>query len=307
MDFSTALEGYWLARQRDFSPHTISDYSVTFRRFADYLGARPLSEVTPATIHDFLNLIRKRHKLSDKTMTNAWAALSSFWTWAETELKIAHPIRGVVRRPEFRRAPIEPYTRAEILALLAATEHSASYRTRTGRRIAGTRPTALRDRTILVVLVDTGLRASELCDLLYRDYEPETGRLLVRHGKGNKQRSVFVGQAGQKYLWRYLTNRPGIKSGDPLFITRSGTALGRDELLNMIVATAQRAGVAGANVHRFRHTFAITFLRNGGNVLELQKLLGHERMETVRLYADLAQLDLVNAQAAASPADNWGL
>lgn len=75
----------------------------------------------------------------------------------------------------------------------------------------------------------------------------------------------------------------------------------------MIVATAARAGVSHANVHKFRHTFAITFLRNGGNVLELQKLLGHERMETVRTYAELAAMDLANAQAHASPADNWGL
>lgn len=307
MDFQAALEGYWLARQRDFSPHTISDYSVTFRRFATYLGTKDIATVTAADIHAFLNLIRTRHRLSDKTLSNAWAALSSFWTWAAVELSVDHPMRGVVRRPDFRRAPVEPYTKAEIMALLAATEHTASYRTRNGRRITGNRPTALRDRTILVVLVDTGIRASELCALLYRDYEPETGRLLIRHGKGNKQRAVFLGQAAQKLLWRYLTSRSGVKSGDPLFITRSGTALRRDELLNMVVATAKRAGVPRANVHRFRHTFAITFLRNGGNILELQKLLGHERMETVRLYADLAHLDLANAQAAASPADNWGL
>lgn len=57
----------------------------------------------------------------------------------------------------------------------------------------------------------------------------------------------------------------------------------------------------------FRHTFAITFLRNGGNVLELQRLLGHEKMDTLRIYVELAQLDLANAQAAASPADHWGL
>lgn len=307
MDFKTALEGYWLARQRDFSKHTVSDYNVTFKRFAAFLGAKDIADVTAADIHQFLNLIRTRHKLSGKTLSNAWTALSSFWTWAAVELDIPHPMRGVVRRPEFRRAPVEPYTKAEIMALLNATEHTNSYRTRTGQRVAGSRPTAQRDRTILVVLVDTGIRAGELCALQLRDYEPETGRLLIRHGKGNKQRAVFLGQAAQKQLWRYITSRGAMRSTDPLFATRIGTPLDRTELLNMIVATAKRAGVANANVHRFRHTFAITFLRNGGNVLELQKLLGHERMETVRLYADLAQLDLANAQAAASPADHWGL
>lgn len=75
----------------------------------------------------------------------------------------------------------------------------------------------------------------------------------------------------------------------------------------MITATARRAGVSHANVHRFRHTFAITFLRNGGNVLALQKLMGHEKMDTLRVYVELAQMDLQKAQQLASPADRWGL
>lgn len=307
MDFSTALEGYWLARRRDFSQNTINDYELTFRRFAKHVGSRALADITPSDIHSFLNATKKKYKLGDKTLANIWAGLSSFFTWAETELKIAHPIRGVVSRPEFRKVEIEPYTKAEIMALMSATEQSASWRTRNGRRISSLRPTALRDKTMLIVLVDTGLRASELCDLQVRDYEQESGRLLIRHGKGNKKRTIYLGQSGRKYLWRYLTGRGATKANDPLFITRLGTALSRTELLNMITATAARAGVSHANVHKFRHTFAITFLRNGGNVLELQKLLGHERMETVRIYAELATTDLSNAQAMASPADNWGL
>lgn len=250
---------------------------------------------------------KKRYKLGDKTLANIWAGLSSFFTWAENELKIAHPMRGVVSRPEFRKVEIEPYSKAEIMALMAATEQSASWRTRNGRRISSVRPTALRDKTIMIVLVDTGIRASELCDLQVRDYEQESGRLLIRHGKGNKKRTIYLGQSGRKYLWRYLTGRGATKANDPLFVTRVGTALDRTELLNMVTTTAARAGVSHANVHKFRHTFAITFLRNGGNVLELQKLLGHERMETVRIYAELATTDLSNAQAIASPADNWGL
>ncbi len=60
-------------------------------------------------------------------------------------------------------------------------------------------------------------------------------------------------------------------------------------------------------MHRFRHTFAVNFLRNGGNVLELQEMLGHERMDTVRIYAKLAEVDLQAAQQRSSVADNWRL
>jgi site-specific recombinase XerD len=75
----------------------------------------------------------------------------------------------------------------------------------------------------------------------------------------------------------------------------------------MIQRTADRAGVRGATCHRFRHTFAITFLRNGGNLLELQKLLGHEKIDTLQIYVDLAHTDLASAQMRASPADGWNL
>jgi len=67
------------------------------------------------------------------------------------------------------------------------------------------------------------------------------------------------------------------------------------------------AHVAHVHPHRFRHTFAIMFLRNGGNVFELQRILGHESLDTVRTYLALADVDIARAQRAHSPADNWRL
>lgn len=75
----------------------------------------------------------------------------------------------------------------------------------------------------------------------------------------------------------------------------------------MLAAVARNADVQKVHPHRFRHTFAITFLRNGGNVLALQRLLGHERLDTVNIYVKLAQTDLATAHRSASPADTWKL
>lgn len=307
MTFSQALEGYWLAKKREFSPHTVDDYARTFARFEQFIGAREVGEITATDVHRFLNQAQIKYKLSNKTLSNVWVALSSFFTWAVLEFNISHPIHGLVRRPSYRRPPIEAYTEIEIKALLAACDTMTPWHSRRGKRVISKRPTAPRDKAILILLLDTGLRASELCDLRLRDYEPGSGRLLVRHGKGNKKRTVFLGETSRRHLWRYLSTRLDTLSDDPLFTTRSGSPLDRGELLNMIVTCAKRAGVSRANVHRFRHTFAITFLRNGGNVLTLQKLLGHEKMETLRIYIELAQIDLQRAQQLASPADHWGL
>src|SRR5690606_14890294 len=80
MDFITALEGYWLARRRDFSQNTINDYSLTFKRFAIHVGSQPIDQITARDIHKFLDRLKTRNKLADKTMANIWTALSSFWT-----------------------------------------------------------------------------------------------------------------------------------------------------------------------------------------------------------------------------------
>ena len=76
-------------------------------------------------------------------------------------------------------------------------------------------------------------------------------------------------------------------------------------LHKMISRLGERAGVAEAHPHRFRHTFAINFLGNGGNVFALQRILGHESLEMVTRYLSLAQTDLEKARQDASPVANW--
>lgn len=83
--------------------------------------------------------------------------------------------------------------------------------------------------------------------------------------------------------------------------------LHRTNLLHHLQRIGANAHVAHVHPHRFRHTFAIMFLRNGGNVFELQRILGHESLDTVRTYLALADVDIARAQRAHSPADNWRL
>lgn len=307
MRFRDALEGYWLDRQRTLSPRTVADYTVTFERFAEHIGNRPVEELAAGDVRSFLNWLAFDLQLSGKTQSNAWTAMSSFWTWAEREMGVPHVIRGRVSRPKFQRAVVEAYNEADVKAMLYACDYAAGWNTSTGQAARTLRPTAKRDKAIIIALVDTGLRASELCNLEIRDYVSSSGRLMVRGGKGDKDRLVHLGLSGRKAIWRYLAQRPEAKQGDPLFATRTGKRIDRTALLHLIQRTADRAGVAGANIHRFRHTFAVNFLRNGGNAVELQEMLGHADMETIRIYVRLAEVDLQHAQERASPADHWDL
>lgn len=308
MLWENAIDGYWLEKRRNVSVATYTGYNYVLRSFREFLGAAPVNfeEITADQVRSYLAHLRDSG-LSPKSCSNAWVTLSSVWTWAEHELQVPHIIRGRIARPRYRRPAIEPYSKTEVRAMLDAAATNAPWTSKNGKRVEEARDTGWRDRAILLVLVDCGLRASELCALTLADYDQRTGKTHIRHGKGNKSRYVWLGESARKAVWRYLAERPDAKPDHPLFATRSNGHMDRDGLRHMIVRCAKRAGVGVANVHRFRHTFAIWYLRNGGTVLELQRLLGHERMETLRIYAELAESDLESGQRRASPADNWRL
>lgn len=308
MNLGEVLEGYWLEKRRNFSKSTTKEYQYTFNRFIAYVGEEtPFEKITPIHVRVFLEEM-KETGLNSKTLSNYWTALSSLWTWAENEIDAKHIIRGKVAKPKVRRGIIEPYSRADIALLLNACATNAPWETRTtGRTIRTDRPEKLRDRAIILVLVDTGIRAQELCNLKAKDFDNKTGKLMILHGKGDKHRSVYMGESARKALWRYFVARGALEPDDAILSTKEGRPMDRAALRKMLVRCAERAGVKKASVHKFRHTFAINFLRNGGSVLELRHMLGHERLDTVRIYASLAESDLQKAQKRASPADKWNL
>jgi len=92
---------------------------------------------------------------------------------------------------------------------------------------------------------------------------------------------------------------------EPLFPLQSGRPLNVQQVWGIVSGIAKKANVVNARPHRFRHTFAIQFLRNGGDIFTLQMLLGHSSLEMVKHYAKLAAIDAEQAHRRASPADHW--
>ena len=302
MLLSDAINGYWLEKRIDLSPHTIRDYALTFDRFLAFIGDILFDNIIPDDVRRFLAHVQSEYDLSRKTLANHWIALSSLWSWVEAEHNLPHIIRDRVKRPRYQTAAIEPLELDEIRALIDAATYTVEYTTRGGNLVRNRKPLALRDVAIIYTLVDSGLRASEVCSLVIRDYDVRRGRLHVRHGKNDKSRFVPLGQTSRAAIEEYLASRTRIKPTDALFATRTGTHIERCNLGNLLEKVGEAAGVTGVHPHKFRHTYAINFLRNGGNVFLLQELLGHASLDMVERYARIAERD-INTAAQFSVAD----
>ena len=162
-------------------------------------------------------------------------------------------------------------------------------------RLVSWKPKGKQDRRLhllVLLLLDTGCRISEALSVRVRDIDMDN-LLVTLDGKGRKQRLVPFSFALRKALYRFISEFCR-KSDCLLFATHSETALGRNNVLRDVKALCRELGTAppARTLHAFRHTFAVNYLRQGGSVFHLQKVLGHSSLEMTRRYANLATADL---------------
>jgi site-specific recombinase XerD len=138
-----------------------------------------------------------------------------------------------------------------------------------------------RAHIIALVALDTGLRISDLLGLARKDVDLDNLVLLV-HGKGNKQRLVPVSVELRKVLYRHLAKHQNAK----VFCTRNGTPLSVRNSERDFKVVCRKAGITGVRTswHTLRHSFAVDYLRAGGNLYYLQRILGHSSITTTERY-----------------------
>jgi integrase/recombinase XerD len=288
---------------------TVRDYRNTLQKWVEHIGDVDTAELSADQVRRFLYHLRIEEELAPKTVKNAWIGLSSFFTWLEGEMGIEHVIRRYkIKMPAAGSREIIPLGKNDVRQLLLACERTAVWNSTKRAPATMQRATRHRDKAIVVVLLDTGLRVSELCDLNLGDVDMKSGAVQVRSGKLDKGRTVYMGNVAKDALWRYLGKRKDTRTDDPVFQTTHGQRMDRSALRKMLLGAGARAEIVEpVTPHRMRHTFAIAYLRNGGDVYTLQRLLGHSSMEMVKRYLALAQTDIAEAHRKASPADNWRL
>lgn len=285
---NTVIAAYLDAKKAErYSDWTIDDYLNTFTKFQAFIGReKAFNSIDAEGVRSFLADL---DGISDKTICNYHTALSSLWTWAVANGYAKEHVIRKIRRPSYVTPRIVPFTQIEVGKILKTCHFP-------------------RDRAIVMVLLDTGIRAAELTNMRLSDWG--NGTLLIRCGKGKKSRIVPVSAQTEKALHHQLLHRrvrtEGIAGGDALFASNiSGKPFSYTALSSLMERLDKAAGVSHIHCHKFRHTFAINFLRNGGDIFTLKRILGHSTLMMVQRYLDIAQSDIIKAHEKASPITNW--
>lgn len=294
-DFSSLLAAFFtqrLMQQRQASPHTITSYRDTFRLLVGYaqreLHKPPtglaLEDLGPDFLGAFLTYLETERGNDARTRNTRLAAIRSFFGYvAAHEPQHAALAQRVLAMPSKRytRRPVDFLSREEVDALLQAPD----LRTRAGRR----------DRTLLLVAVQTGLRASELINLRRADVQLGPGAHLRCQGKGRKQRCTPLRRDSLAALRQWLDELSD-EPGSPVFPNQRGGSLSHDGLAYVLAKHVTVARTACPTLqkkrvtpHVLRHTAAMDLLQNGVDRAVIALWLGHESVETAYIYlhADL--------------------
>jgi len=156
-------------------------------------------------------------------------------------------------------------------------------------------------------LLDTGLRASETAGIILSNLNLVDGYIKVM-GKGSKERIVPIGKYIQMTLWTYIDKvRPELISPDcnNLFLTQGGKPITVNTVKLLFSRLAKRSGVKRLHAHLCRHTFAINYLMNGGDIFSLREILGHTTLDMVNHYLHFTSSQITTLHQKYSPMDKF--
>lgn len=298
---STNVEAFLRScRAKRLKKKTIDWYDWLLSNYCEFVEAEELCWDDPVSIDIFLGDYLMDEGLSDYTAHAYYRALRRFFNWLEKRqwLPGDNPME-MIEAPRTPRSHPRGIEEHEVEILLETIEGS-----RLGKR----------DRAIVMFLWDTGVRVKELCQLDMRDLSLQKKKATIRNGKGDKDRNVSFGNRTVRLLtaWRE-TQESWLKKHDRtdcrrVFVNRSGRPLSRWGVAQMLDRRRAEAGIEGpCNPHAFRHGFAIAFLDNGGDIHNLQHLMGHISLRSTEPYLRSTDRRAARDHAKVSPGDHLNI
>ncbi len=291
----------WM-EEKNYSPHTIGASQRTIRAFAAWASERGLirpQEITKPILerwqrHLFLHRKPDGNPLTIRSQIAFTSPLKSFFRWLTRENHILYNPASELDMPRIgRRLPQHVMTQQEAERVLAIPNLQT--------------PVGIRDRAMLETLYSTGVRRAELISLSVYDLDSQRGVLMVRQGKGYKDRVIPIGARALAWVDKYVSDvRPELACGaddGTLFLSKYGQALGVDRLAEIVREAVVDSGInKRGSCHMFRHTMATLMLENGADIRFIQAMLGHADLKSTEIYTQVSIKALKAVHTATHPA-----
>lgn len=242
---------------------TIQFYKASIDEFRRFIN-KDLLEITPNDVRYFLAVKKEKDKVSDTTADNLRRNLSAFYQWLEDEDYIRKSPLKKIGKIKTEKTIKKAFSEIEVEKIRIAARNEP------------------RTCAIVETLLSTGCRVSELVGINIEDIK---GDEIVVFGKGRKERRVFLNAKAKCAIERYLKERKG--NNEALFISldRPYVRLKISGVEIVLRELGRRIGIENVHPHRFRRTAATFALRRGMPMDQVREMLGHESMETTKIYA----------------------
>jgi site-specific recombinase XerD len=272
---------------RSLRPSTIQayrDYNLWFLEFVRDKGIFRVEDITAQHVRAYLVSLQARG-WAQTSIASAYRMIRVFFNFLLRDEVIDRSPMAKVAIPKEDKRLKSAFTAVEIKKMLAAA-------------------VSQRDKALIMFLLDTGARISEVLAVDVGDVDFATGRVFLHHTKDREQRIVYLGSQARRQLLKYY-RQLAIRPDAPLWIDlRRGKRLLRNGVTQLLRRIGSRAGVFECGPHKFRRTFAVTFLRNGGDIFTLQRILGHSSLDMVKQYlGGLNDDDTAKAHKLYAPGD----
>lgn len=264
-----------LATERGLANNSLHAYRRDLEDTEAFFSKRSKT-LKSADADDFRDYLQNqtRKGQSTKTVARRIAAIRVYLRFLQTEGVDTSPILQQLERPKPEQNLPKVLSRAQVNQLISAPDEKSPFRSR--------------DVAILELLYASGLRATELCELKWRDINSQVGCVRVI-GKGRKERIVPVGKAALQAIQQYINEeRPKFDKhqSEILFLSRTGKPLERIALWMLVEKAVKKSGLIqkGVSPHVLRHCFATHLIGGGADLRIVQELLGHSDISTTQIY-----------------------
>jgi site-specific recombinase XerD len=277
-----------LAIERSCSASTNHDYNKELSKLASFLenNTDNLNLVTTSLLREYLYHAKESRKLSQTSISKVIAIIKSFFNYLEEEEIIPkNPSRKIRVPKKINRIP-QVISKTEFDMIISSIDFGP----------ARCRKNILRDKLIITTLFYTGVRRAELLNLSWNDLNLENIILTVRSGKGNKDRIIPIHKSLLSLIDAYLTLRLPLKN-NALFIGESGKKLCKNSFTSMLKMYLSLSGLSkkGYSAHSFRHSFATHLIQSGADLFKVQRLLGHQSLDSTKVYINFNSSQMAKA------------